>query len=107
MGTNTHLAKRTIIVGTLANCVPLPTTGGRERARGDANVDACAARSRKATAGGCSGVHSESRVQLGRQQLEWQVDEDFENRIQQPMFHIAPKTYICVLEVNSQQRNIT
>ncbi len=73
MGTNTHLAKRNIIVGTLANCVPLSTTGGRERARGHASVDACAARSRRATAGGCSGVHSESRVQLGRREREWPV----------------------------------
>ena len=105
MGTNTHLAKRNIIVGTLANCVPLSTAGGRERARGHAIIDACAAVG-NATAGGCSGVHSESRVQLGREQLEWQVDEDFENRIQQPMFHIAPRIYICVLEVDSQPQNI-
>jgi hypothetical protein len=91
---------------TMVNCVRLSTAGGRERERGHAILDACAAGG-NSTAGRCSGVHAESRVQHGRQQFEWQVDEDFENRIQQPMFHIAPIIYICVLEIDSQQQNIT
>ena len=91
---------------TMLNCVRLSTTGGRERAPGHAMLDVCAAVG-NSTAGRCSGVHAENRVQHGRQQLEWLVNEDFENRIQQPMFHNAPIIYICVLEINTQQNKIT
>ena len=65
-------------------------------------LDACAVGG-NCIAGRCSGVHAESRVQHGSQQLEWLVNEDFENRIQQPMFHNAPRIYICVLKINTHQ----
>jgi hypothetical protein len=58
-------------------------------------------------AGRCSGVHAESRVQHGSQQLECLVNEDFESRIQQPTFHDAPRNYICVFKINTHQGKIT
>ena len=86
---------------TILNSVRLSTTGRRESKRCHAMLDASAV-GRNCVAGRCSGVHAESRVQHGSQQREWLVNEDFENRIQQLMFHNAPRIYICVLKINTQ-----
>lgn len=90
----------------MVNCVRLSTAGGRERERGHAILDACAAGG-NSTAGRCSGVHAESRVQHESEQLECLVNEDFESRIQQPTFHDAPRKYMGVFKFNTHQGTIT
>ena len=61
------------LVDTFAKCVAPNDSGSGEGEQGEANVDACSAKSNKAVVCRCFGVHAESRVQLGRRELEWPV----------------------------------